>query len=75
MRYVYSISSFCVDLANVCVCRCDIDPNRVAVWYSPKHRLRLSACAAQVLAEAGELDISQLKLHRKLLAFLVHNVF
>ncbi|KAF8748480.1 Glycosyltransferase family 1 protein [Rhizoctonia solani] len=44
--------------------RCDLDPNRVAVWYSPTHKLRLSAFAAQVLAEAGELDINKLELHR-----------
>ncbi|KAF8721986.1 Glycosyltransferase family 1 protein, partial [Rhizoctonia solani] len=44
--------------------RCDLVPNRVAVWYSPTHKLRLSAFAAQVLAEAGELDINKLELHR-----------
>ncbi|QRW11269.1 glycosyltransferase family 1 protein [Ceratobasidium sp. AG-Ba] len=31
--------------------RCDLDPKRVAVWYSPVLELRLSAFAAQVLAE------------------------
>ncbi|CAE6440349.1 unnamed protein product [Rhizoctonia solani] len=44
--------------------RCDLDPNRVAVWYSSAHKLRLSAFAAQVLAEAGEIDINKLELHR-----------
>ncbi|CAE6390425.1 unnamed protein product [Rhizoctonia solani] len=44
--------------------RCDLDSNRVAVWYSPTHKLRLSAFAAQVLAEAGEIDINKLELHR-----------
>ncbi|KAH7322330.1 hypothetical protein B0J17DRAFT_633377 [Rhizoctonia solani] len=43
---------------------CDLDSNRVAVWYSPTHKLRLSAFAAQVLAEAGEIDINKLELHR-----------
>ncbi|KAJ1305708.1 hypothetical protein OPQ81_010443 [Rhizoctonia solani] len=44
--------------------RCDLDPKRVAVWYSPTHRLRLSAFSAQVLAERGEIDMNKLKLHR-----------
>ncbi|CAE6422713.1 unnamed protein product [Rhizoctonia solani] len=44
--------------------RCDLDPKRVAVWYSPTHKLRLSAFAAQVLADRGEIDVSKLKLHR-----------
>ncbi|CAE6526293.1 unnamed protein product [Rhizoctonia solani] len=44
--------------------RCDLDSGRVAVWYSPAHKLRLSAFAAQVLAEAGEIDINKLALHR-----------
>ncbi|KAG8791204.1 hypothetical protein FRC12_009874 [Ceratobasidium sp. 428] len=44
--------------------RCDLDPKRVAVWYSPSLKLRLSAFAAQVLAECGEIDINKLELHR-----------
>ncbi|KAF8596221.1 glycosyltransferase family 1 protein [Ceratobasidium sp. AG-I] len=44
--------------------RCDLDPKRIAVWYSPKYKLRLSALAAQILIEAGEIDIKQLTLHR-----------
>lgn len=44
--------------------RCDLDPNRVAVWYCPSHKLRLSAFAAQVLGEGGEIDMNKLKLYR-----------
>ncbi|KAF8748481.1 Glycosyltransferase family 1 protein [Rhizoctonia solani] len=44
--------------------RCDLDPKRTAVWYSPAHKLRLSAFSAQVLADRGEIDINKLKLHR-----------
>ncbi|GAB1524076.1 hypothetical protein RhiTH_007228 [Rhizoctonia solani] len=44
--------------------RCDLDPKRVAVWYSRSHKLRLSAFAAQVLAEKGILDVNKLELHR-----------
>ncbi|KAG9092871.1 hypothetical protein FS749_015386 [Ceratobasidium sp. UAMH 11750] len=44
--------------------RCDLDPKRVAVWYSPSLKLRLSAFAAQVLAECGDIDITKLELHR-----------
>ncbi|KAF8606091.1 glycosyltransferase family 1 protein [Ceratobasidium sp. AG-I] len=44
--------------------RCDIDPHRVAVWYSPQHKLRLSAFAAEVLGSSGQLDVNELKLHR-----------
>ncbi|CAE6379217.1 unnamed protein product [Rhizoctonia solani] len=44
--------------------RCDLDPKRVAVWYSRSHKLRLSAFAAQVLAERGILDVNKLELHR-----------
>ncbi|KAG8730349.1 hypothetical protein FRC11_006914, partial [Ceratobasidium sp. 423] len=44
--------------------RCDLDPTRVAVWYSPTHEIRLSAFAAQVLCEAGYIDINKLGLHR-----------
>ncbi|KDN42537.1 hypothetical protein RSAG8_06680, partial [Rhizoctonia solani AG-8 WAC10335] len=44
--------------------RCDLDPKRVAVWYSPTHKLRLSAFSAQVLSDRGEIDMNKLKLHR-----------
>ncbi|CAE6390452.1 unnamed protein product [Rhizoctonia solani] len=44
--------------------RCDLDPKRIAVWYSPTYKLRLGAFSAQVLADRGEIDINKLKLHR-----------
>ncbi|KAK0210173.1 UDP-Glycosyltransferase/glycogen phosphorylase [Desarmillaria ectypa] len=44
--------------------RCDMDPSRVAVWWSTKHCLKLSAFAANVLVEARELDIGSLDIHR-----------
>ncbi|KAF9262252.1 glycosyltransferase family 1 protein [Marasmius fiardii PR-910] len=44
--------------------RCDLDPSRVAVWWSTKHCLRLSGFAAQVLSSAGELDMKSLDFHR-----------
>ncbi|CAE6437050.1 unnamed protein product [Rhizoctonia solani] len=44
--------------------RCDLDPKRTAVWYSPIHKLRLSAFSAQVLADRGEIDMNKLKLYR-----------
>ncbi|KAF8593865.1 UDP-Glycosyltransferase/glycogen phosphorylase [Ceratobasidium sp. AG-I] len=44
--------------------RCDIDPSRLAVWYSPTYKLRLSACAAAILLSTRELDINQLVLNR-----------
>ncbi|CAE6475397.1 unnamed protein product [Rhizoctonia solani] len=44
--------------------RCDLDPRKVATWYSRSHKLRLSAFAAQVLAEKGVLDANKLELHR-----------
>ncbi|CAE6526300.1 unnamed protein product [Rhizoctonia solani] len=43
---------------------CDLDPRKVATWYSRSHKLRLSAFAAQVLAEKGLLDVNKLELHR-----------
>ncbi|CAE6497736.1 unnamed protein product [Rhizoctonia solani] len=44
--------------------KCDLAHNRVAVWYSAKHKLRLSAFAAQVLAEVKHIKLKKLKLHR-----------
>ncbi|KAF8606119.1 UDP-Glycosyltransferase/glycogen phosphorylase [Ceratobasidium sp. AG-I] len=44
--------------------RCELDPKRLATWYSRSHDLRLSAFAAQVLAEKGILDVNKLELHR-----------
>jgi hypothetical protein len=59
--------------------RCDLDPSRAAVWYSPAHRMRISAFAAQVLAENGYIDIKKLELYRgslraPVLKTLYHNV-
>ncbi|KAG8896572.1 hypothetical protein FRB99_008829 [Tulasnella sp. 403] len=44
--------------------RCDLDPSRVAVWWSTELCLKLSAFAAQVLADAGRLEWDDLDLHR-----------
>ncbi|KAK0227822.1 UDP-Glycosyltransferase/glycogen phosphorylase [Armillaria fumosa] len=44
--------------------RCDLDPSRLAVWWSTKHCLKLSVFAAQVLADAREVDIGSLDTHR-----------
>ncbi|PBK62940.1 UDP-Glycosyltransferase/glycogen phosphorylase [Armillaria solidipes] len=44
--------------------RCDLDPSRIAVWWSTKHCLKLSAFAARVLVDARELDMGRLDLHR-----------
>ncbi|KAL0069223.1 hypothetical protein AAF712_003586 [Marasmius tenuissimus] len=44
--------------------RCDLDPTRLAVWWSTEHCLRLSGFAAQTLADAGKLDMATLDLHR-----------
>ncbi|KAH7928152.1 glycosyltransferase family 1 protein [Leucogyrophana mollusca] len=44
--------------------RCDLDSKRLAVWWSTKYCLRLSAFAAQVLVDTKRLDIKELDLHR-----------
>ncbi|KZO92404.1 glycosyltransferase family 1 protein [Calocera viscosa TUFC12733] len=44
--------------------RCDLDPSRVAVWWSNDYCLRMSSFAAQVLADSKQLDIKKLELHR-----------
>ncbi|TDL28120.1 glycosyltransferase family 1 protein [Rickenella mellea] len=44
--------------------RCDLDPSRVAVWWSTKHCLKLSAFAAQTLADARIINLKDLDLHR-----------
>ncbi|KAJ7118977.1 glycosyltransferase family 1 protein [Mycena epipterygia] len=44
--------------------RCDLDPSRLAVWWSTEYCLKLSAFAAQVLMDAKLLDISSLDPHR-----------
>ncbi|KAJ3506956.1 hypothetical protein NLJ89_g6575 [Agrocybe chaxingu] len=44
--------------------RCDLDPSRLAVWWSTEHCLKLSAFAAQALSDAKMLDLRSLTLHR-----------
>ncbi|KIO22728.1 glycosyltransferase family 1 protein [Tulasnella calospora MUT 4182] len=44
--------------------RCDLDPQRVAVWWSQEHYLRLSAFAAQILVDAKVMKYENLLPHR-----------
>ncbi|KAF7359127.1 Sterol 3-beta-glucosyltransferase UGT80A2 [Mycena sanguinolenta] len=44
--------------------RCDLDPSRLAVWWSTEYCLKLSGFAAQVLGDAKVLDFSSLDPHR-----------
>ncbi|KAJ7700822.1 glycosyltransferase family 1 protein [Mycena rosella] len=44
--------------------RCDLDPSRLAVWWSTEYCLKLSALAAQVLVDAKLLEMSSLDQHR-----------
>ncbi|QRW26844.1 glycosyltransferase family 1 protein [Rhizoctonia solani] len=44
--------------------RCDIDPHKLAEWWSPEHYLRLSGFAATTLTEAGLLDTKKIQRHR-----------
>ncbi|KAG8976659.1 hypothetical protein FRB90_009096 [Tulasnella sp. 427] len=44
--------------------RCDLDPTRVAVWWSDEYCLRLSAFAAQILVEAKKIKFESLMPHR-----------
>ncbi|KAG8808953.1 hypothetical protein FRC17_003685, partial [Serendipita sp. 399] len=44
--------------------RCDLLPERLAVWWSTEHCLKLSAFAAQVLADQKLIDMNELELHR-----------
>ncbi|KAF5318012.1 hypothetical protein D9619_012250 [Psilocybe cf. subviscida] len=44
--------------------RCDLDPTRIAVWWSNDQCLKLSAFAAQTLADAKLLSMRHLVLHR-----------
>ncbi|KAG2020981.1 glycosyltransferase family 28 domain-containing protein [Coprinopsis cinerea AmutBmut pab1-1] len=43
---------------------CDLDPSRIAVWWSSQYCMKLSAFAAQVLADAGLLLMDSLQLHQ-----------
>lgn len=73
MRYVYLVCILSrtpeIEVWFACHSRCDLDPHRVAVWYSPQYKIRLSAFAAEILASSGQLDINELKLHRALQLF------
>ncbi|KAH4809584.1 hypothetical protein HBH61_110370 [Parastagonospora nodorum] len=44
--------------------RCAVLPNRPAVWRVKRTEVKLSAQVATVLAQQGELNFSELKLHR-----------
>ncbi|KAF7294590.1 Glycosyltransferase family 1 protein [Mycena indigotica] len=44
--------------------RCDVDSQRLAVWWSTELCLKLSGFAAQVLADERMLDMNSLDLHR-----------
>ncbi|RDB19239.1 Sterol 3-beta-glucosyltransferase UGT80A2 [Hypsizygus marmoreus] len=44
--------------------RCDLDPSKLAVWWSTEHCLKLSVFAAQTLADAKHLKLDTLDLHR-----------
>ncbi|KAJ7765789.1 glycosyltransferase family 1 protein, partial [Mycena metata] len=44
--------------------RCDLDPSRLAVWWSTEYCLKLSGFAAQVLVDAKLLEMSKLDPHR-----------
>lgn len=46
--------------------RCEVDPTKIAIWYSESLFLRLSGEAAGVLAQEGKLDLRNLKPLRKL---------
>ncbi|KAJ3732112.1 glycosyltransferase family 1 protein [Lentinula guzmanii] len=44
--------------------RCDLDPSKIAVWWSTDHCLKFSAFAAQTLINAKLLEQKSLDLHR-----------
>ncbi|KAJ3846924.1 glycosyltransferase family 1 protein [Lentinula lateritia] len=44
--------------------RCDLDPSKVAVWWSTEHCLKFSAFATQTLINAQLLNLKGLDLHR-----------
>ncbi|KAL1716746.1 glycosyltransferase family 1 protein [Schizophyllum commune] len=44
--------------------RCDVCPERMAVWWSTELCLKLSAVAAQTLVDAKEIKMDSLDLHR-----------
>ncbi|KAL0575377.1 hypothetical protein V5O48_006590 [Marasmius crinis-equi] len=44
--------------------RCDLDPTRLAEWWSTEYCLKLSGLAAQLLADTAKVDMHTLDLHR-----------
>ncbi|KAL1740842.1 glycosyltransferase family 1 protein [Schizophyllum fasciatum] len=44
--------------------RCDLCPDRMAVWWSTELCMKLSAYAAQILVDANEIKMDSLDLHR-----------
>ena len=48
--------------SNMC---CDVDVSSVAVWWSRKNQLRLSAGGATVMVQQGRLRFEDLLVHRK----------
>ncbi|KAF8968242.1 glycosyltransferase family 1 protein [Flammula alnicola] len=44
--------------------RCDLDPSRLAVWWSTEQYLKLSAFAAQTLVDLNLISLQTLVLHR-----------
>ena len=52
--------------------RCDLDPSRVAVWWSQEYLLKLSAFAASVLSDAKVLSLDKLAAHRRCLIEIPH---
>ncbi|WVF67356.1 hypothetical protein IAT40_002111 [Kwoniella sp. CBS 6097] len=44
--------------------RCDIDPSRVAIWWSDELCLKLSGAVAGLLAQQGKLNLKKLMPHR-----------
>lgn len=52
------------DMLEVDNLRCSLAPSRVAVWRIKRTKTRLSAFAANVLADEGLLDFADLKLYR-----------
>lgn len=41
--------------------RCDVDPERVAIWKSNKHYLKLSGAVAAVLEAEGKIKMADLQ--------------
>ncbi|KAK4687648.1 hypothetical protein P7C73_g2470, partial [Tremellales sp. Uapishka_1] len=44
--------------------RCDVDPSRVALWWSPDLCLKLSGAVAALLVASKKIDITKLEPHR-----------